>query len=331
MKILFIYRNSHMGFSIGKVFRPIEKTLSGLCEVDSIEMPCCGYSIKSLYKNVLYVRNTIKHKHYDIIHITGTEHYLLPFLQKYKTVVTVHDLGFYTNFKKSLKQCFKYLFWIRTLPLASHVTFISNKSKNEAEEFVKFGKDQVSVIYDPIGDDYVYTPKVINKENPIILHLGTNPHKNLKRTIEALKGIPCKLVIVGKLNEKYQDLLVQNNICYENKYNLTDEQILDEYKKADLVSFPSLHEGFGMPIIEGQSIGRPVLTSNVTPMKDIAGTGAILINPESVKEIRIGYMTLLANPYDYIQNGLQNVKRFRLKNIVDQYYQVYKNLQIEKL
>ena len=326
MRVLYIYRNPKMGYSIGKVFRPIERAMREKCEVDSIEMPCYGYSLKSLYRNIRYVRNVLSKTHYDIVHITGTEHYLLPFLQKYKTVVTVHDLGFYTSFKKSLKLLFKYLLWIRTIPMASMVTFISNKSKEEANEFVTINENNLRVIYDPIGDEYVYIPKKINRKEPIILHLGTNPHKNLKRTIKALNKFPCKLVIIGKINNNYKKLLEENCIKYENKCGLTDEEILVEYKKCDLVSFPSLHEGFGMPIIEGQSVGRPVLTSNITPMKEISGGGAVLVNPESVDSIREGYIELLANSEMYIQVGLENVKRFRLNVIVAQYYDIYKKL-----
>ena len=127
-----------MGFSVGKVFKPIELEMNKNCEVDSIELPCSNYAIKSLIANIKYVKKQIKTKHYDIIHITGTEHYLLPFLQKEKTVMTVHDLGFYTNNKKGIRSWIKYLLWIRTLPLARYVTFISNKSKAEAENFIQF-------------------------------------------------------------------------------------------------------------------------------------------------------------------------------------------------
>ena len=134
-------------------------------------------------------RNKLKQNTTNIIHITGTEHYLLPFLQKEKTVMTVHDLGFYTNNKKGIRSWIKYLLWIRTLPLARYVTFISNKSKAEAENFIQFKEEKVSVIYDPISNEYTYHPKIINTKYPTILHLGTNPHKNLIRTIEALKEI----------------------------------------------------------------------------------------------------------------------------------------------
>lgn len=326
MKILYIYRNPTMGFSIGKVFKPIEEEMGKYNNVDSIELPCSNYSLRSLWYNIKAARNAVKKEKYDIVHITGSEHYLLPFLRKYNTVVTVHDLGFYANKKKSFKQIFKYLLWIRTLPLASFTTFISNKSKKEAENYVRFKKSRVAVVYDPIGDDYIYHSKNIDVSYPRILHIGTNPHKNLARSLEALKNIRCKLVIVGKLNETYHDLLIKNHIQYENKCNLTDEEILNEYIECDIVNFPSLHEGFGMPIIEGQSVGRPVLTSDVSPMREIAGEGAILVNPESVEDIRQGYKKIFQNSEVLVDKGLDNVKRFRLNIIVQQYLDIYKKI-----
>lgn len=327
MKILYIYRNPQMGFSIGKVFKPIEIEMSKHCEVDSIELPCSNYAIISLITNIRYVKKQVKRKHYDIIHITGTEHYLLPFLRKKKTVMTVHDLGFYTNNRKGIRSWFKYLLWIKTLPLAGHITFISNKSKVEAEIFVKFKKENVSVIYDPIGNEYIYYPKKINTKYPTILHLGTNPHKNLIRTIEALDKFPCKLYIVGKLHEDQMHMLQKYKIEYENVYNLSDQEVLEKYINCDIISFASLHEGFGMPIIEGQSVGRPVITSNISPMKEIAGkSSAILVNPWDTKSIRDGYQEALKNPDYLIKEGLENVKRFRLDIISSQYYKVYKQL-----
>lgn len=101
MNILFIYRSEKMGFSIGKVFRPIEQQMKKLYKVDSIYLPNRNYTPYSLVKNILYTKQYIRRKKYDIIHITGTEHYLLPFLTSYNTIITVHDLGFYTGQKKT--------------------------------------------------------------------------------------------------------------------------------------------------------------------------------------------------------------------------------------
>ena len=89
MKILFIYRHPSMGFSIGKVFRPFEEEMKKYAEVDSIYMPTSQYSLNSIWQNIKTTRKAINSKKYDIVHITGTEHYLIPFLLGEKVVVTV--------------------------------------------------------------------------------------------------------------------------------------------------------------------------------------------------------------------------------------------------
>jgi hypothetical protein len=93
MKLLYIYRHPNLGYSISKVFHPIETEMRNYADVDSIYLPVSNYSFKGLWENIKYVQKHCKNKKYDIIHITGTEHYLLPFLLGNKVVVTVHDLG----------------------------------------------------------------------------------------------------------------------------------------------------------------------------------------------------------------------------------------------
>ena len=151
MKILFIYRNPKMGISIGKVYKQIESMMSSHCEVDSIEMPMDNYSPLSLIRNIRYTANYLKEHKYDIVHITGAEHYLIPFIPKRNLVVTVNDFGFYTQKKKSFKLYLKSILWIKSLRMAKKVICISNKTLREAEELVNLKKDQGVFIYDPVG------------------------------------------------------------------------------------------------------------------------------------------------------------------------------------
>ena len=82
-----------------------------------------------------------------------------------------------------------------------------------------------------------------------------------------------------------------------------------------------------MPIIEGQSVGRPVLTSNLSPMKEVAADAAVLVNPTCPESIRNGYETLLNNPEKYIEKGFENIKRFTLSRISKEYFEIYNNIQ----
>lgn len=109
MRILYIYRHPDMGFSIGKVFKPIEEEMKKYAEVDSLYLPVPNYSPKGLWRNIKAARNAVKRKQYDIVHITGTENYLILFLKRVRVVVTVHDIGFFTNHWPSLRALFKFL------------------------------------------------------------------------------------------------------------------------------------------------------------------------------------------------------------------------------
>ena len=285
MKILFIYRHPNMGFSIGKVFKPIEQEMRKYGGVDVIYLPIPNYKPRGLWKNIRCAIKAVKHTKYDVVHITGTEHYLLPFLKRQNTIVTVHDLGFYTNKPLGIRSVWKYIGWIWSLKYAKKITFISDKSKEEASRFIHFRTNQVCIIYNPVGKEYIYYNHNFNMEKPCILHIGTKSNKNLVNSILALKNLPCHFRIVGKLSQEILVLLNENKIDYSNAFNLTDEEILKEYLNCDIVSFPSLYEGFGMPIIEGQSVGRVVVTSNLSPMKEIAGNSAILVDPKNIESI----------------------------------------------
>ena len=206
------------------------------------------------------------------------------------------------------------------------MTFISNKSETEALQLVKIDRKKSSVVNNPVGTEFCYYPKKTNKENFIILHIGTKPNKNLDTTVIALKGFPCVLRIVGVLTENQKTLLQLYGINYENIYNLSDTEILQEYINCDCVNFPSLYEGFGMPIIEGQAVGRPVLTSNISPMKDIAGEGAVLVDPTNPESIKGGYDYIRTHTQEIVKYGLDNVKRFSLHEVTYQYFQIYKQL-----
>lgn len=313
-----------MGYSIGKVFNTLENEIRKHAHIESIYLPCSNYKILSLHKNIKYVLQYLRGKKIDIIHITGTEHYLLPFLRNYNTIVTVHDLGFYTENRKSLRLYFKYLLWIKTLKYAKCVTFISEKSKDETLKLEKI--KQYDVIFNPIDSSFTENKKEFNAKCPTILHIGTKKNKNLINSIKAMSGLSCKLRIIGKLNEKQIEILNEYKINYSNVYNLTDEQLIEEYNNCDIVNFPSVYEGFGMPIIEAQAVGRIVLTSDIEPMKTIANGAAIIVNPYSIDSIRTGYLEAFNFDSDIIRRGLINAKRFNAHNIAKRYLDLYSSI-----
>lgn len=327
MRIVYIYRAIGLGFSIDSVFRPIQNAMKDHCEVNEVNFDKPDYKIQTIIKNIQKVRHYMKDNPNDIIHITGAEHYLLPFLKKYKTVVTVHDLGFFTTQKKTIKVLLKYPLWIYSLKYADKVTFISDKSKQEAMNLVHLDSKKVAVIMNPVSDGF--KPRENHEYNgnkPVVLFVGTGVNKNLPRTVEALKGIECSLRIIGELSQEYRNMLDESGIEYSQTQGLSNEQMIQEYQNCDIVSFASMTEGFGMPIIEGQAVGKVILTSNISPMKEVADGSCVLVDPFDVDSIHNGFIEAINNHEKYEMLGKKNVKRFSLKNVVNEYYELYKTL-----
>jgi glycosyltransferase involved in cell wall biosynthesis len=223
------------------------------------------------------------------------------------------------------------LFWF-TVPIqrATHLTAISTATKEDILHFVPCNPDKISIVYVSIQDRFQPFPKSFNQHQPRILHVGTAPNKNLERLIPALKDIPCTLVIVGKVNDSIKALIQENNIqaeCIERR--LSDEEILDQYRQSDILSLVSTLEGFGMPIVEANAVGRSVITSNTTSMPEIAGDAAVLVDPFDISSIREGFLKIIENSQlreELVQNGLQNHLRFQPKQLAAQYAELYSQL-----
>jgi glycosyltransferase involved in cell wall biosynthesis len=126
-----------------------------------------------------------------------------------------------------------------------------------------------------------------------------------------------------------QRLLESSRVDFENSVNITDAETVEAYGRADLVVFVSLAEGFGMPIIEAQAVGRPVIVSNLSPMKEVAGLGALTVDPFDIEAIRTTIRTVIEDGqvrHRIIAAGLKNVKRFNAEVVARQYALLYQSI-----
>jgi glycosyltransferase involved in cell wall biosynthesis len=114
---------------------------------------------------------------------------------------------------------------------------------------------------------------------------------------------------------------------------LTDEELVEAYRRCDMVVFASLYEGFGLPILEAQAMGRPVITSNFGAMREAAGDGALLVDPYSVEAIRDAVLRIKREPAlreDLIAKGLRNAERFRAEAVAERYAEVYREIAAKR-
>jgi glycosyltransferase involved in cell wall biosynthesis len=144
-----------------------------------------------------------------------------------------------------------------------------------------------------------------------------------------LKGISCKLSIVGVLSKQQEEALRVNQIDYNTAANITNEELKEQYEKADLLAFVSTYEGFGMPIVEAQIVGRPVVTSNLLSMPEVAGDAAHLVDPFDVEDIRKGVLRIIEDKAYrtlLIEKGRSNALRFSVETIANQYAELYREI-----
>ncbi|MEZ4801904.1 MAG: glycosyltransferase family 1 protein [Gelidibacter sp.] len=310
--------------SIEELFLGLIPFISKGCGVLISEVPNSGASPIVLIKNIWFARS----KKSEINHITGDVHYLVLAFKR-NSILTIHDVksGLQGSF---LKKFYIRLFWF-WLPaiLVKKITVISKFTKNELERIIPFAKNKINIIHNPVNSEFRQTPYQFNAEKPQILFIGTKQNKNLEKSFEAIKDLSCKAMIIGKLTEAQLKLLRTFRIDYESKFNLTFENIIESYKNCDLVCFASFYEGFGMPIIEAQATGRPVITSDFGAMKEVSNDSACLVNPNDVNSIREAILKI-CNDKAYrdqlVIDGLENVKRFQSDYIAKQYLQLYQEI-----
>lgn len=326
MRITYFQRKPmDFHFSIEKLFNTIRNNIDSTIKSTVIVMP---YYSKGLTNRLLNCFFAFKHQG-EINHNTGDIYYASIFLKKSITVTTYHDFTFLRT-NNRLKYSILKLFWV-TLPVkrSQIITAISETTKNELIELTHCDPSKIVVIPNIIDIEIDMNHKIFDQNCPNILQIGTTPNKNLERVITAIRGLKCTFHVVGRISTEIELMLNENNIHYVNYFQIPESSLKKLYEQTDILLFCSLNEGFGMPILEAQAMGVPIITSEISSMPEVAGKGAILVNPLNPDDIRKAVITLIQNSSlreQIVSDGYQNITRFSPKAVCQAYETVYKSL-----
>jgi glycosyltransferase involved in cell wall biosynthesis len=322
MKVCYIYREKERkAHSIELLFDKISENVKA-----------SGIEVEKWYKPVSNLKAifVVRKLQADVYHITGDCYFLSLFLPWNRTIMTIHDIGMYKNHPKTLKsRIFALVSFILPLKLLRFSTAISELTKQDLVKILGINPTKIKVIRNPLVLPLKFMPKLFNQKCPTILQIGTGEHKNLIGLIKAVKDMNCYIDIIGRPSQDLITLMNNYNLNYQVSSNLSNDEILEKYHNCDLVYFASYSEGFGLPILEAQATGRPVITSDREPMKTICSNGGALVNPDNHGDISKAINHIMSDENyrrSLIENGLANVKRFDINDIVNQYIETYHSI-----
>ena len=309
--------------------------------IDKNDFEFCTIKDKFIWTNI-YMSAKIISGNFDIF-ITFLDKGIPLILYKTKSICLICDLIplLYTNFnfKSPLHRLYYKYAMNYTIKKADKILTISNSSKIDIVNSYAIDERKVCII--TLGSNL---PKVLSANNVLIKYdvskkyiLGfgsTEPRKNNIRLIKAFNLIRYEfkdvlLVIVGKLweNNTFDDFIINEQIILTGF--VSDEDIPHFYKNAKLVVYPSLYEGFGLPVLDAMTCGVPVITSSVSSLPEVGGDAVRYVNPLSISEIAQAMREFLTDVEicdEYSNKGLVQSSHFKWEKMSEQVVDVCSNM-----
>lgn len=291
----------------------------------------------------------------DLLHILVQSFDVnIPVWSPVRPVVTVHDLKarlFPNLYLNTAKKRLSYTIMLNLASKASHIITDSESSKRDIVQEMDIAGEKVSVI--PLAADPVYfsnSPRAAGKKSDVvakyqldsefILFVGAiEPSKNIGTLLGAYssllkRGFEHQLVLVGIKDSKYYHRLQENFGRLFGRQvrflgSVPQRELRDLYRKAWLFVYPSLYEGFGLPVLEAMASGTPVITSNVSAIPEVTGDAALLIDPRDKDKLALYIWNLYHDGKarsDLANKGLSRAQNFSWNRCARQTIEVYRQV-----
>ena len=273
---------------------------------------------------------------------------LLPYFRPKKSVSFIYDLAFkyFPETYSGSELVFQNNLLRNILKKAMRVVVPTNSTKNDIIKYFPKFEEKIRVVPLAFNSDIYYkiqNPRdVLGIGSPYILSIGRlEKRKNLLNLTKAFLKFKekfktsHKLVLVGKKGYGYNELeafihkheILKNSVIIPGY--IKDEDISHLYAKADLFAYPSLYEGFGLPIIEAMACGTPVLTSKVAATSEVAGNAAYLVEPNDYNEIYEGLNQIINNNslrQSLIRKSEERIKEFSWRKTAEKVLQILQEM-----
>lgn len=329
-----------------------------------------GFYTKKLYsyflkKNtfeeirIVFFKNNQIPSDADLVHYPYFDPFFLtlPFSNKKKTIVTVHDLIpllFPENYPRGVRGELKWQIQKMLLKKSKAIITDSINSKKDIKNIISFPEENIFPIYLAVDEIYrkiakgeweKYIREKYNLSSEFILYVGdVNFNKNILRLIQAFSLVKksnknIKLVLVGSAFTK-KDLLeakeIRKLIISENLEKeiiipgyVNDEDLVKLYNLARLYVQPSLYEGFGLPLLEAMACGCPAISSKTSSLPEIGGESILYFDPMNISEISETILKILNNKElnnDFLSKEIIQAKKFNWENTINNTVDIYKKL-----
>lgn len=318
-----------------------------------------SYNYPSMYeKNRQNIIKILKNKDYDLFHPTYYDTYFIPYLNNTPFVLTVHDM-IHEVFKDLFKELNDLSFIKKKKELilkANKIIAVSENTKNDIIKLYNIPSEKIEVIYHgnsldtnfnsyKIKDNfeinlrlYTFLKNYLPLPDKYILYVGNRTiYKNFNFFLYSIYPLfkedsQLYLILAGgqSLNENEINLINRLNIREKIiRFDIDDLILSYLYSNALCFVFPSLYEGFGLPILEAFSCNCPVVCSNTSSLPEVANNAAIYFDPKDQEDILIKIKTVIENRdlrRDLIEKGKQRLSFFSWENCAKKTFEVYKKV-----